>query len=211
MGATAKCHVLRLLDVVPQHVFATGTDKGVVGVGIEHQDEIGEAVDEAAGEFLLLMKTALHLAALSNVHKRALIAQYAAGIVANGGSGIQTYDGSAISANQGNFFALNHRLTLDLFLDELSLLAVDKNFWNPSFQNFFLGIVAQHAHQGRIDVHNGSVWRGDIDAFLERFKKFSEARFVLAKRGNVAGKNGNAANLVAAHHGVGYAIKKERR
>ncbi len=55
MGAAAKFHVLRFFNVVPEYLFATRTDKGVVGRRIEHQDEIGEAVDEAAGKFLLLV------------------------------------------------------------------------------------------------------------------------------------------------------------
>src|SRR5712692_12008719 len=134
MGAAAKFHVLRVLDLVPEYFFASRTDKGEMARGIEYQDEIGKAIDEAAGKFLLLVESALHLAALGDVHERALIAHYAAGIVANGSSGIQAHDGPAVLPDQGNLPALDHRLTLDLFLDDLSLCLVDKDFRNPPFQ-----------------------------------------------------------------------------
>src|SRR5216684_748348 len=60
---------------------------------------------------------------------------------------VQAGDGSAVLANQGDLAALDHRLTVDLGLDDLSIGLVDEDFRNASFQQFFLGIVAQHAHQ----------------------------------------------------------------
>ncbi len=211
MGAVAKFHGLRIFNVVSEDFFAARTDKGVAGRRIEHEDEVGEAVDEAAGKFLLLVEAALHLAALGDVHERALIAHHAAGIVANGSSGIQAHDGPAVLPDQGNLPALDHRLTLDLFLDDLSLCLVDKDFRNPPFQHVLLGIVAQHAHQRRIDIHNGSVGRGDIDTFLERFEEFRETGLVFAERGDIAPKNGNAVDIVAAHHGMRDTIEIKER
>jgi len=73
-----------------------------------------------------------------------------------------------------------------LFLDGLSLCPVGEDFGNPPLQQFFLGIVAQHAHQRRVGVHNESVGRGDVNAFQERFKEFGETSFVFAKRGYIA-------------------------
>jgi hypothetical protein len=55
MRAAAKFHLLGVFYVVPEYVFAARTDESVVSNRIEHQDEIGEAVDQAAGKFLLLM------------------------------------------------------------------------------------------------------------------------------------------------------------
>src|SRR6266403_3050351 len=99
MRAAAKFQVLHVFNVVPEYLFATRTDKVVVGLGIEHEDEIGEAVDEAAGKFLLLVEAALHLASLGDVHERALIAHHASGIVANGSSRVKTDDGGTVFAN----------------------------------------------------------------------------------------------------------------
>ena len=211
MSTVAKCHVLRIFDLVPENVFGTRTHKGVMARRIEHQDEIGEVIDEAAGKFLLLVEAALHLAAFGDVHERALIAHDAAGVVANGSSRVQAHDGSAVLANQSDLAALNHRLTFDLVLDGLSLCRIDEDFRNPYFQQFFLGTVAQHAHQRRIDVHNGSVRRGDVDAFLERFEEFRETCFVFAECSNIAPKNGNALDFPAAHHGMRDTIEVKHR
>src|SRR5229473_2311314 len=146
MGAVAKFHGLRIFNVVSKDFFAARTDKGVAGRRIEHEDEVGEAVDEAAGKFLLLMEAALHLAALSDVHERALIAHHAAGVVADGSGGIQTNDGSAVLSNQGHLAALNFRLALHEILDELALRPVSEDFGNPSLEQFFRGVITEHAH-----------------------------------------------------------------
>jgi hypothetical protein len=96
-----------------------------------------------------------------------LIAHYAAGIVANGCGCVQANDGSAVLADQCDLPALNHGLALDLIFNALSFCPVDENFPDLPLQYFFLGIVAQHAHQSRIHVQNGAIRRGDIDAFLQ--------------------------------------------
>src|SRR5260370_12390380 len=114
MGAAAKSHLLRVLDLVPEYFFASRTDKGEMARGIEYQDEIGKAIDEAAGKFLLLVKSALHLAALGDVHERALIAHYAAGIVAHGTGRSHAHAVIAVLAHQDELPALDHRLTVDL-------------------------------------------------------------------------------------------------
>ena len=72
-------------------------------------------------------------------------------------------------------------------------------------------MVAEHAHQRGIGVQNPAVGRGDVDAFLERFEKLGEARFVAAQRGNVAREHGDAVNRFTAHHGMHDAVEVERR
>ena len=139
------------------------------------------------------------------------IANDAAAIVANGSSGIEADNGSAILANEGDFAAMHHGLAIDLFQNALAVFQIDKDFGNLSLEQFFLGIVAEHAHESRVDLENGSFGCGDVDAFLERFEEFGEASFVLAERGDVAGEDGDAENFVVAHHGVGNAIEVENR
>src|SRR5271154_195931 len=73
MSATAKLHFLRVGNLVTQNVTDAGANESVGAGGIDDQDEVGEIVDEAAGELLLLVEAALHGAALGNVHERTLI------------------------------------------------------------------------------------------------------------------------------------------
>src|SRR6266581_235783 len=167
--------------------------------------------DRRAGKLLLLMEAAFHLTALGDVHERTLIAHYASGIVANGRSGIQAHDGSAVLANQGDLPALDHGLTVDLGLNDLSFCLVHEDFGNSFLHQFFPGIVAQHAHQRRIDVHNGPVRGGDVDAFLERFEEFRKAGFVLAECGDVVPQNGNAVDFAVAHYGMRDTIEVSER
>src|SRR5947209_6759924 len=87
---------LEIGNVVAEDLFAPRADERVVRRGIEHQDEIGEVVDETARKLLLLVEPALHLATLGNVHQGTLITHYMAAIVANGSSRVQAHNGSAV-------------------------------------------------------------------------------------------------------------------
>src|SRR5271169_4626131 len=81
-----------------------------------------------------------------------------------------------------------------------------EDFRDSLREQFFLGVVPQHADEGGIDVEDGAVGNSDIDAFLERLEEFGEARFIFAQRGNVAAKHGQAVDFVVAGHGVRDAI-----
>src|SRR2546430_6386698 len=70
MGTAAKLHVLRFLEGVAQQFPASRADEGVMGVRVQHEDEVGKVVDQAAREFLLLMEPMLHLAPFGDIHDR---------------------------------------------------------------------------------------------------------------------------------------------
>src|SRR6267142_760417 len=118
---------------------------------------------------------------------------------------------AAISSGSKPRISFEHGLLLDLHLEEYSLRLVHENLGHFSFQQVILGIVAQHAHQSGIRIQDETLRRDDVDAFLERFKELSEARFVLAEGSDVASEDGDAVDLVRAHHGMGDAIEVEHR
>src|SRR5258708_10598426 len=120
MGAATELHVLGFREVIAQNLVATGADKSVVGVGIQNQDEVRETVHQAVSEFLLLVKLAFDLAAGSNVHPRALVADDFPGGITNGGGGIPGSDENALPAQQGDLAAFEHPLTIDFFTHPLA-------------------------------------------------------------------------------------------
>src|SRR5229473_1863669 len=63
MSAMPKIHGGDFLGLEAENLFRTRADERIVSAGIEHQNEIREAVHQAAGKFLLLVKAALHFAA----------------------------------------------------------------------------------------------------------------------------------------------------
>src|SRR5262249_5203421 len=67
------------------------------------------------------------------------------------------------------------------------------------------------AHQSGIDVQDAAFGRGDVNAFLKRLKEFGKARFIPAKGGNIARKDGDAVDGIAAHHGMRDAIEIKGR
>ena len=98
---------------IAENFLEPGADKGVVLVGIDDEDKVGETVDKAASEFLLFVEALFHVAALGDIHDGALIADHVAGGVANGGGGVQANEGLAILAAQSDFVALGRGLAID--------------------------------------------------------------------------------------------------
>ena len=92
-----------------------------------------------------------------------------------------------------------------------ALQPVQKNFGEAVGKQLFFRIVAEHTNERGIHVENAIVGGDNVDAFLESFEEFGEAGFVFARGGDIASKNRDAVNFVAAHHGVGDAVVVEGR
>ena len=88
MGATAKLHILGFGELIAKNFLASRADKRVTRIGVHDENQVREAVDEAAGEFLLLVELALHLAAGGDIHDGTLITNHAAGGVTHGSCGV---------------------------------------------------------------------------------------------------------------------------
>src|SRR5579885_710867 len=167
MSAVAELEIRRFLRLKTEHFLDAGTDESVVRSGIENKNEVGKTGDKAPCKLLLLMEAALHFAALGDIHDGALVTGDVTGRIADGGRGIEADDGRAVLPNESDFAALDHGLALDLFLQLLSLDAVDKDLLDILREKFGFRAVAEHAHERGIGVENRAIGRGDIDAFLK--------------------------------------------
>ena len=175
--------------VVAENFFYARAGEGVLAFGIQHENQVGEAIDQAAREFLLLIEAALHFAALGDVHECAVIAEDAAGCVADDGGGVEANDRVAVFADKREFTALEHGLGVHFLAKDSALLRVGKYVGKAAREQLFLGIVAEHANERGIGVENAIVGSDDVDAFLQRFEQFGEACFVFARRGDIAREN----------------------
>ena len=72
-----------------------------------------------------------------------------------------------------------------------------QNFGHVMRKKIFLRVVSQHAHQRGIHVQDVARRIDDVDAFLQRFKEFREARFILPQRADIARQNGDSVNRVS--------------
>src|SRR5271165_2416478 len=156
--------------VVAQDFLNLGADESVVLVGIDNEDEVGEAVHKAASKFLLLMEALFDGAALGDVDKGALIAHDVAVAVAYGGSGVEAGEGLAVLATQGEFDAFGNGLAMYFANDGGALKLVDKDLGNALAEEFVARVVAEHAHEGGIDLDDFVVGGDDVDAFLKSFE-----------------------------------------
>src|SRR5215469_9214644 len=204
MGTIAEDGSGGFLGVEPKDFLDFGADESVATVDVNDKNKVWETVDQAAREFLLLIETLFHGAALGDVRKSTLITNNAAGSVANSGGGIQADDGLTVFPAKDDFPALRAGLATDLASDHGALLGVDKNFADLSAEEFFLGIVTEHMNEGRIDFKDLIVRSDDVDAFLKSFEELGETGFAAALRGDVSSEDGEPVNLVVANHGVGH-------
>ena len=105
-----------------------------MGVRVQHEDEVGKVVDQAAREFLLLMEAMLHLAPFGDIHDCALIPDHLSARIANGGRAVHAHDRASVFAEKSDFAALDHGLRLELLLQRLAFLGIDKNLGDPPFE-----------------------------------------------------------------------------
>src|SRR5208337_1299069 len=68
MGALAEGYADGFRVLITEDFLDPGAGKGVALAGIHHEDQVGETVDEAASEFLLLVKAFFDGAALGDVN-----------------------------------------------------------------------------------------------------------------------------------------------
>src|SRR5579859_558568 len=78
MSTSSELHIRGFGDVVAENLFASRANKSVMRVGIHDENQIREAVHEAAGKFLLLVELTLHLATGGDVQNGTLITNDAA-------------------------------------------------------------------------------------------------------------------------------------
>ena len=208
MGAFAESEADDFGRLVAEDFLELGADEGVVALGVNDEDQVRETVDQAAGEFLLLVKLLFDGAALGDVHQRALITNDAAAGVADGGSGVEAIDGLAILAAEGDFAALGAGLAIDFASEGGALGFVNENFGDFLGEELFLGAVAEHVDERGIDLEDFVLGRDDVDAFLQSFEEFGEAGLAALHGGDVAGEDGDAVDFVAADHGVRDAIEE---
>ena len=190
-----------------------GADKRVAALGIEGDDQVGEAVHQAAREFLFAVEAALHFALLGDIH--------------------ETFPGSAQTCRRDRGWPRScapqpHRarpagasdviscarrnprsFKLVLFFRAVFGLAVQGSDF--AVEQVFLILKAEHLRQRRVDLGDAVVRGGEIDAFAQGLKQFGEARFAFAFLGHVARKAADSVDHVVAHDGVQDAIKIAKR
>src|SRR5262249_19404436 len=98
-------------------------------------------------------------------------------------------------------------LSIHFASDYVALFLIHKDFANLEREKLFLGGIAKHTDESRVDLEDLVVRSDDVDAFLEGFEELGETCLAAALRCNIAGETGEAMNLVVAHHGVGDALE----
>src|SRR5580692_3116496 len=207
-GAIAKDQANGFCGFETQNFFYLGTDEGVALVGIDDEDEVGETVDEATGKFLLLVEAFFNGAALGNVDQRTLVADDTTSGIADSGSGVEANERLTVFAVQSDLDAFGSGLAIDFAGDNVALVLVDEDLADALAQEFFTGVIAQHANESRIDLENFIVGSDDVDAFLQGFEELGKTSFVATHGGYIASKNGKAVDFTITDHGVGSAIEE---
>src|ERR1700722_954832 len=73
MSALAELLRIVIFGIVAEDFFDSRACESVTTCGVQHENEIREAIHQAPREFLLLVEAAFHFAALGDIHQRAVI------------------------------------------------------------------------------------------------------------------------------------------
>src|SRR5713226_5984978 len=115
MGSLPQALAKQFFRLIAERFLDARADKGVLRLRVEHDDQVREAVHQAAGEFLLSVELLFHLAPLRDVYQSSLVAGDAAGRVANRRRGVETSHRRTILAAQGDFPAVYRALPPQFF------------------------------------------------------------------------------------------------
>ena len=187
-------------------------DKGVPAFGIEGDDQVGETVHQAAGEFLFAVETALHFALLGDVHERSLVAHKFAGGIADGRGRVDRHHVMPVlPVLQGDFMGAQETQFAKLLLFFRAVFGLAVQGSDFAVEQVFLVFISQHLRERGVDLGNPVVSGGEIDAFAQGLKQFGEARFAFAFFGHVARKAADPMDNVIPDDGVKHAIKITQR
>src|SRR5437879_8651943 len=126
MGSLPQALAKQFFRLVAERFLDARADKGVVRLRVEHDDQVREAVHQAAGELLLGVELLFHLAPLRDVYQGSLVAGDAAGRVANRRCGVETSHRRTILAAQGDLPAAHRVLPPQFFQLRYALGCVQK-------------------------------------------------------------------------------------
>ena len=77
------------------------------------------------------------------------------------------HDRPSVLPHERDLPSLDHRLAIHLMAQLATLLVIRKQIGEAPRKQFFLGLVSQHAGQGRIDVDEPIIRRDDVNSFLQ--------------------------------------------
>ncbi len=170
MGAPAEFHLADFVAVIAKNFQASRADKSEIGLGVQNEDQVREAVHKSVGKFLLLVQAAFNFAAFGNVHQRALIANHRTGGIANCRSGVQTSAQCSVLSLQSNFTACQYRLLVHFVANVFPQRLIGKDIGDFFSHQLRLGAITENPDQRRIGIENIAVRRNDVDAFLQSFE-----------------------------------------
>ena len=126
--------------------------------------------------------------ALGDIHKRSLISPNASGSVPDKRGGVQAGNSHAVAAAKRYFAPVDCAALQKRFLFLRPLFGVKEEIGKRVVQQLITAVVAQHVRQRRVYILKFAVGSGEINALLQRLKKFGEACFIFALPGDVAGQ-----------------------
>ena len=169
-----------------QQIANARTDKAVAPIQIDHQDQVGEALQQVAAGTLPAAQSFFHLAPLGDIHQRALVADDLARVVPDRARRIQKDAGRAILAPQRELAAALAPAIVRAPAQHRTLAAIEiERCWDRAQASSSLLPQPEHLDQRRIGVEQLAFRRAEVHAFLQGLEQFGEAAFFLALFGHV--------------------------
>src|SRR5208283_3887662 len=179
--------------------------EGELSIQIQHQDQIREALQQTAAEFLLAPQLPLHRALLGHIDQRALVTHDAA--VFNDSRGSVLADGDAAIFLSQPHFARARAASLAPDPSQRWIWAgIDFQSFRRKIQHFFFAGVAQDRHERRVHFEQLAVGRAHVHALLESLEQLGEALLFVALGRDITRQHAGTGDVTAFYNRVHHTV-----
>ena len=152
-----------------------GLTKVYLPVQVEHQNQVGEALQQMTPEFFLAAQLALHSALFGDVDERALVANDAAFLDHSGRSVLADGDAAIFSAEPHLAACACGRSGCPILPSDGIRAASTLSASGGRFSNSSLLSYPRICTQRRVDLDQLALRTADVHAFLQGFEQLREA------------------------------------
>ena len=153
-----------LFRTVAEQLANARAHEGVLALQIEDENEVREALQQMAAEFLLSAQLALHGAFLGDVDQRSLVAHELA-VLDHAAGDVLAHGDTAVFSLEFDFARAGAAALASRAPQNRFRTGVDLERFRRHAQQLFLARIAQDGHQRGIHLQQLAYGRTDVDAF----------------------------------------------
>src|SRR5450755_4533352 len=183
---------------ISQQFANASAHERVLPLQIQHQNQIGETLQQVPPEFFLPLQLLLKCALLRNIHQRAVIADDLSRLH-HAARSIDAHRDPAIFSSQSNLARASSSTLTTRAAQHGLRTRIDAQLFRSQVQQISFAVVTENRYQRRIHLQQLPFGTADVNALLQRLEQLRKALLLLAIPGNIARQNARARDVTTLH------------